>query len=290
MSEAPAGTAAARRAQADVPLVLRALAAQSGADSGTDGMGVVLVEGDAVVIVREPGRQPREWLVVEVDRQAAPPPPRRRSAALTGEWVDLLLSCGGAAVSGAGAAGSVIAAPETGGLSALGTAYLVSQTAVAAGQCGVEIYRVTNIYRGHEDINEAMDRSPVFSAVMYAADAYALMDVANVGRESMEFLRGLDEANVSLSRMLGDLNRNERLRLTRTLGLQGARRVAAAKLNAIARTRIVQAIGGAFATAGSLHSGTGVLHAFLGQVRIWALREGEAAEPGSGPSRGGAIP
>jgi hypothetical protein len=271
-------TAVSGPAQADVPLVLRALAGQP----GTDGMGVVLVEGDAVVVARQPSGQPRQWLIVEVDRQAPPPPPRRRSSALTGEWVDLLLSCGGAVVSGVGAAGTVVAAPETGGLSAFGTAYLVSQTAVAAGQCGVEIYRVTNIYRGHEDINEAMDRSPVFNAIMYAADAYALMDVVNVGRDSLEFARALDEADVSLSRMLGDLNRNERLRLTRALGLQGSRRVAAAKLNTIARTRIVQAIGGAFATAGSLHSGTGVLHFFVGKVRIWAVQEGQGGAPGGG--------
>jgi hypothetical protein len=48
LSEAPGSTATARLAQADVPLVLRALAAER----SMDGMGVVLVEGDAVVIAQ----------------------------------------------------------------------------------------------------------------------------------------------------------------------------------------------------------------------------------------------
>ncbi len=269
----------------DVAVVMQALSTVP----ETADMGVVLVRDDDVVICRRPLPHRSRWLVVEIDHStaAAPPPPEPQHSNLRSEWVDLGLSCTGAVLSGTGAFGTVAAAPETGGLSLAGTAYLVSQTAVAFGQCSVSIYRVANIYRGNEAVNEALDRNPIYNAVMFAADTYALVDVVNVSRESVRFLRDVDEAEVSFSRLLGDLNRNERLKLTRALKLEGARRVASAKLNQIVLTRITQAVGGAMATAGSLHSTTGDLHYFVGKVRIWALQEApEETEPPSSPDFG----
>jgi hypothetical protein len=247
--------------------VLHALAGVSDAQ----GLGVVMIRNGIVCPVRQPTPPGARWLVVEFrPAAAAPPPPPDLHEHTSSEWIDLGMNCTGLLLAGAGTVGTAALAPETGGLSFGASVYMASQTAVAAGQCSVSIYRVWNIYHDNEAANEAMDRSRLYHVVMYTADAYALLDVAKTGIESMRYARDIAESEVSFSRLLSEqLNRNERLRLTEALDLQGARRVAAARLTMDARTRIAQAIGAALALSGSARSG--VIQSAGQQLYVWAI-------------------
>lgn len=266
----------------------------------TQGMGVILAGNGGFDILRRPSPPRATWLIVELDPANAappPPPPPPRPAVDKGkEWRDASLSCGGAVLAGVGAVPGVLGAPETAGASLVETGWAVSQAVVAGTQCSVSVYRLWNIYFGDVSVNEAMDRNLALQTFLYWADFFALLDVPLAGQRMLRFGKDVAEADVSLSRMFGKLNRNERLRLTEALQLVGARRVASAKLTLLVKLKIAEALGAGLTLYGSGHSDTGILRWSGEQLHIWVVEAGDpertqnAAGSVQGPTIGPAPP
>jgi len=278
------GRAGTDEADPEAVAILHALAGVPEAQ----GMGVIVIRNGSVYPLRRPTPPASQWLVVGFRPAAAAPPlPQQPHEHVGGEWADFGMNCGGLVLTGAGTVGTVFLAPETGGASFGGTVYMASQAAVALGQCSVSVYRLWNVYHGRQAVNDALDNSRWYHVVMYTADAYALVDVARTGVETMRYARDVEEAEVSFSRLLSEqLNRNERLRLTEALELQGARRVAAARLAMHARTQITQAIAAVMALGGSARSG--LLHAIGERLYVWAI-DSSATEQEANPGDSAAV-
>jgi hypothetical protein len=94
------------------------------------------------------------------------------------------LSCGSAAINWAGVAGTAAATPETGGLSAIGTAFLYGGALASSAQCGISIVRVSDLYDGNQGLNAAMDRSQAYKWTMYS------LDTVGVAGAGYDFLQG----------------------------------------------------------------------------------------------------
>jgi hypothetical protein len=103
--------------------------------------------------------------------------PRNAGTSPIQEWLNLGLNCGGAAVSWIGVASTAAAVPETGGLTAIGTAVLYGGALAASAQCSISLVRATDIYDGHQSWNSEMDSSTAFTWTMYSLDPVSLVNV-----------------------------------------------------------------------------------------------------------------
>jgi hypothetical protein len=97
--------------------------------------------------------------------------PRSSASSPAAEWLNMGLNCGSATISWVGVAGTAAAAPETGGVSAIGTAFLYGGAIASTAQCSISIVRVTDLYDGNQGLNAALDQSQAYRWTMYALDA-----------------------------------------------------------------------------------------------------------------------
>jgi len=94
------------------------------------------------------------------------------------------LSCGSAAINWVGVAGTAAATPGTGGLSAIGTAFLYGGALASSAQCIISIVRLSDLYEGDPGLNAAMDRSQAYKWTMYS------LDTVGVAGAGYDFVQG----------------------------------------------------------------------------------------------------
>jgi hypothetical protein len=238
------------------------------------GAGIMVVVGGKKRIVRYPLTQDLIVVFEFRERSAAsgpvrPAKPRDNGSSPTGEWVAFGLNCGGAFLAWIGVAGTAAIAPETGGASLAGTALLWGGAVAASGQCVASVYRVTNIARGREDINKSLDENPVYAWSMRGADVVALVGAGGAIKEIWATNKALQEARVGWGKVVeGELKPYQRWRLTKKMELQGGTKrdpLAAARISAVAKQRILDLTGAAVGLVASAQSGV------IYDVVVWAI-------------------
>ena len=105
--------------------------------------------------------------------------PRGPKTSPLNEWLNMGLDCGGAAITWVGVGGAAAAAPESGGLTGVGAAFLYGGALASSAQCGVSLVRVANVSFGGQGLNAAMDQSRMYRTVMYSLDAVSLASVGS---------------------------------------------------------------------------------------------------------------
>ena len=226
----------------------------------THGMGVRLIDDNRMSVLRaSPPMQPFVVIQLRPPRAAAPGPvagPKPVEEVSVGkEWLNLGLNLGGATLSWIGVAGSVAAAPETGGVSLAGTVLLYGGATASSVQVGNSVWRLWAIYHGHSRWVSQADHNAVYTRVNTGLDVVGLVGAGGAVKETVGTVRALDEAGLGIRDGLGALNRQQRLRLTGALELEGAKRVAAARINFILRLRLLNAFAAAYGTGASSYNG-----------------------------------
>jgi hypothetical protein len=110
-----------------------------------------------------------------------------------------------------------------------------------------------------------MDKDRTYYWTMLGLDVVGLVGAGGALKEAGATSRALDEAGVGWRRGLGTLNRNERLRLTRSLELQGTRRVPAAQINRLLKQKLLDTLGAAGGIFGSASSGA------IKELVVWII-------------------
>jgi hypothetical protein len=118
---------------------------------------------------------------------------------------------------------------------------------------------------GRESVNAALDQDETYVWTMRGLDVVGLVGAGGAIKEVKATSAALDEAGIGWSEALGPLNRNQRLRLTEGLELQGARRVAAVSINAVVKQRLLDGIGAAMGFTGSATSGV------VADIVVWVV-------------------
>lgn len=220
----------------------------------TRGMGVMLIDHGRLSVVR--ACAPDATFVVVQLRSPSPkvvPGPERIPSGK--EWLNLGLNLGGAALSWIGIAGSVAAAPETGGVSLGATVLLYGGATASSLQVVNSVGRLYAVYSGHSRWVTNLDHNAVYTRTSTALDVIGLVGAGGAVKETVATTRALGRAGSSFSEGLGALNRQQRLRLTAALELQGARRVAASRINLVLRLKLLDAFGAAYGTGTSAYGG-----------------------------------
>ena len=170
----------------------------------------------------------------------------------------LALNLGGATMSWLGVVGSAAAAPETGGLSTIGVAMLWTGAVASSVEVGNSVVRLTAIYTHHADKIEQADKLPIYVFANDALDAASIMGAGGAFKEAAAADKALGKVGISTYDALkgGALSQPVRRRLTESIALQGAKRVAAAKITLIVRLRIMNAFAGVYGMSVSAYSGS----------------------------------
>jgi hypothetical protein len=224
------------------------------------GMGIVVIDNGRVIRIRPPLPSIGSTVVIENRPPVGTPgaaqaKPRDGSTSPAMEWMGLGLNCGGAVLAWVGVVGTSSLAPVTGGTSLVGTGLLWGGALASSAQCVVSVTRVANMNMGRQAANDAMDKNRTYYWTMLGLDVVGLIGAGGALKEAYATSQALEEAGVSWERGLGALNRNERLRLTRSLELQGARRVPAAQINRLLKQKLLDTLGAAGGIFGSASSG-----------------------------------
>jgi hypothetical protein len=239
----------------------------------TVGMGVVVVSDAGQQILRQPTGAAGAYVVFQFRAGLIPGPATNQTSEVHNSrfWSELWgagISCGGAVVSGVGVVGAVALAPETGGMS-LPTAILLWGGATAsAAQCGVSFYRVTNVARGQDGINQAMDDSPTYKATMYVLDGVGLIGAGGAVKEIAATNDALKAAGASWDMAeAGALTRQQRLAFTGAMEVDGVKRLSNVAISRVAKQRLLDLTGAAFGMVGSASVDGGIAH----DVAIWVV-------------------
>ena len=282
MSQARTGTGASIGALTDSRTLLNAV------DSvpSLHGFGMVLIEdgrverlrlaptsGETVVIER---RSPVWPPAVATSPPALPVVSRERprdvGTSVTTEWMSAGFNCGGMVLAWVGVVGTGAVAPVTGGASLVGTALLWGGAIATTGQCAASAYRLTNIQRGRTDINETLDADPRYVWTMRGADVIGLVSGAGALREVAHAAVAADKVGIGLfDASRSSFSRPMRLRMTQAWELQGAKRVSAVAINAVAKQRLLDALCAAVGITGSAATGA------TKDLVVWVVTPTEAA-------------
>lgn len=117
------------------------------------------------------------------------------------------------------------------------------------------ITRLVAIYSGKGHWVTAADHNAVYTRVSTALDVVGLIGAAGAAKETVATARALGEVNGSFREGLGALSRQQRMRFTQALELQGSRRVAAARINLVLKLKLLDAFGAVYGTSTSAYSG-----------------------------------
>jgi hypothetical protein len=170
--------------------------------------------------------------------------------------MNLGFNCGGAVLAWVGVIGMTSLAPATGGLSGFGAAWLYAGALAASSQCVVSTYRTANVYRGHTDINDAMDGSALYQGYSAVADGVGLLGARGALVELKTAHSVIVESGVGwrAATRIG-MSRPIRRRLTIALELQGAKRVEGLTINRLVRQRLLDGFAGVLGLVSSSMSG-----------------------------------
>ena len=229
----------------------------------TRGLGVQVLAGGRVTTLRasSPG-QPfvlinlRPPLGVQSAAPQAPPP----KESVGREWANLALNLGGATLSWIGVAGTAAVAPETGGASLVGTAVIWTGAVASSVQVGNSIARLTAIYTGHSALVEKADHMRVYTITNDALDLAGILGAGGAFKEAAVADKALGKVGVSTWEAASGkaFSRPMRRRITEAMALQGAKRVAAARITLIVRLKLIDAFAAAYGV--SVSSYTGGIH------------------------------
>ncbi len=215
----------------------------------TRGMGVVLIDHGRPITLRACAPDAAFVLVqLRPPSPAGAPAPEKISVGK--EWLNL----GGATLPWIGVAGSVAAAPETGGVTLAGTVLLYGGATASSLQVVNSVGRLYAIYSGHSRWVTNLDHNAVDTRTSTALDVVSLIGAGGAAKETVATTRALGHAGSSFREGLGALNRQQRRRLTTALELQGARRVAATRINLVLRLKLLDAFGAAYGTGTSAYN------------------------------------
>jgi hypothetical protein len=235
------------------------------------GMGVVVMAGGTQQILRRPVGTATEYVVFQLSPGLVPRPSGPAGSDNARFWSELWgagISCGGAVVSGVGVVGAVGLAPETGGLSMPAAALLWGGATASAAQCGVSIYRLANVSRGRDDINQAMDDSQAFRSTMYVLDGVGLIGAGGAVKELAATKEALSAAGASWDMAeAGQLARGQRLAFTNAIEVTGVKRLSNRVISRVVKQRLLDLTAAALGTLGSATVSGGVAH----DVAIWIV-------------------
>ena len=235
----------------------------------TRGMGVCIVDGRRRQDIRQ-WRPGQPFLVVQlhaskaVSRVPAAAAPVAQID-LTKEWINLGLNLGGATLSWIGVAGSAALAPETGGATGVAAVVLWSGALASSAQTGNSVVRLWKIYNGESRWVTEKDHDAVYLAVNQGLDLVGLVGAGLAFKETVVTARALGRAGSSWRVGLGTLSRQQRAAITRELALQGARRIAAKRINFVLQAKLLDAFAATYGTSVSAYNG--VAH----DVAVWIV-------------------
>ncbi|MEE3624579.1 hypothetical protein UCD39_11340 [Nitrospirillum sp. BR 11752] len=244
----------------------------------TQGMGVVTIHHDRVCRFRDP-RGDGSIAVFEYRDSplatfpgplpASPHPqsvPRDGSTSPAVEWISLGLNCGGAVLAWVGVVGTGALAPVTGGTSGFATVALWGGAVATSAQCVASGYRAVNLIRGRSDINTALDKDWKYVWGLYVLDGFGLLTAKGVLQEAWAANRALGKAGVSFESAAAKvISRQQRLAITEELGLHGAKRVAAAQIDAVVRRKLMDALIAAIGISSSSING------IIKDIIVWVV-------------------
>ncbi|WP_156347798.1 thermonuclease family protein [Sphingomonas sp. Leaf9] len=196
-------------------------------------------------------------------------PNRNASSVPPSEWRSLGLNCAGAVVGWIGVVGTGALAPFTGGLTFGATIVLYAGALAGSGQCMASVYRVNNARRGRSDINETLDKSPVYIWSMRGADAIGLVGAAGG-------LVGVAKTGAALSKTgvkAGDLaarslTRAARAELSAAMGINGVK-LGTRMINKVVRQRLLDGAGGVLGVVSSADGG------LIRELIVWVIADKE---------------
>ena len=239
----------------------------------TMGMGVVVVSDGGQQILRRPMGTAGAYVVFQFHAGLIPRPANSRTGMVHNSqfWSELWgagISCGGAVVSGVGVVGAGALAPETGGMSLPAAVLLWGGATASAAQCGVSLYRVANVARGQDGINQTMDDSPSYKATMYVLDGVGLIGAGGAVKEIAATNDALKTAGASWDMAeAGKLTRPQRLAFTGAMEVDGVKRLSNVAISRVAKQRLLDLTGAAFGMVSSATVDGGVAH----DVAIWVV-------------------
>ena len=227
----------------------------------TRGLGVkVAANGQIVTLRSSPPDQP--FVLIElrpplVSPQAARSAPAAPSVSVGKEWANLALNLGGATLSWIGVAGTAAVAPETGGLSLAGTALIWTGAVASTVQVGNSVARLTAIYTGHAALVEKADGMRVYTIANDALDLAGILGAGGAFKEAAAADKALGKVGMGTWDVASGraISRPLRRQITKALELQGAKRVAAARITLIVRLKLLDAFAAAYGVSVSSYSG-----------------------------------
>jgi hypothetical protein len=125
-------------------------------------------------------------------------------------------------------------------------------------------------------INKSLDENPIYVWSMRGADGVALLGVSGAIKEILATEKALQEARVAWDKVLAsDLTKYQRWRLGRKMELHGGTKrnpIAAVRISAVAKQRVLDLTGAAIGLAASAQSGV------IYDVVVWVLSGSELTE------------
>ncbi len=232
--------------------------------SETRGLGVQVLAGGRITTLRasSPG-QPFVLINLRPPlgaQAAATPQAPSPNVSVGKEWANLALNLGGATLSWIGVAGTAAVAPETGGASLVGTAVIWTGAVASSVQVGNSIVRLTAIYTGHSALVGKADHMRVYTITNDALDLAGILGAGGAFKEAAAADKALGKVGVSTWEAASGkaFSRPMRRRITEAMALQGAKRVAAARITLIVRLKLIDAFAAAYGV--SVSSYTGGMH------------------------------
>ena len=173
------------------------------------------------------------------------------------EWANFALNLGGATLSWIGVAGTAAVAPETGGASLIGTTFLWTGAVASSVSVGNSIARLTAIYTGHASIVAKADKMCVYTITNDVLDLAGIAGAGSAFKEAAAADKALGRVGVSTWEAASGkaFSRPMRRRITEAMALQGAKRVAAARITLIVRLKLIDAFAAAYGVSASSYAG-----------------------------------
>jgi len=241
----------------------------------TAGMGIVIFDGTTRQTLRRPTAGSTSYVVFQIgggliSRPAAGPQQSQSNVRFWRELWGMGISCTGAVVSGVGVVGAVGLAPETGGMSLSAVVLLWGGATASAAQCGVGVYRMANVARGRDDINDAMDQSTAYKSTMYVLDGVGLVGAGGAFKEIAETNVALREAGASWDvAKAAQLSRQQRATFTGAIGVDTVKRLANPMISRVVKQRLLDLAGAALGMVGSSTADGGIIN----DIAVWIVTQ-----------------
>lgn len=159
-----------------------------------------------------------------------------------------------------GVVGTAAAAPETGGVSLVGTVAMWSGAIATSVQAANSIGRLTAIYTGHSALVDKADHMKIYVVANDVLDGVGIFGSAGAFKEISVAEKAAGKTGFRTWELAAGnkLSRPARRQLTKALELQGAKRLAASRITFIVRMKLLDAFAAVYGVSVSAY--TGALH------------------------------